>query len=53
MASPRYTYLDREQHGDDGTMTAEEPLPRGWAALAILGLSAASWALIGVAFWLY
>ena len=50
MASPP-TYVDREQVSDTESMIAEEPLPAGWAALAILGLSLAGWGLVAVAFW--
>ena len=34
-------------------MTAEERLPAGLAALSILGLSMAAWAVIILALWLY
>jgi hypothetical protein len=51
VARQQETYIGRDEHGD--AVTARERLPAGWAALAILGLSSAAWALIIAALWLH
>jgi hypothetical protein len=51
VITQRQAYIGRD--GDAEALTAKERLPAGWAALAILGLSAAAWALIIAALWLH
>lgn len=50
MITQQEAYIGRD--GEAEALTAKERLPVGWAALAVLALSSAAWALIIAALWL-